>query len=239
MRGRLDQLVVERGLAPSRTRAQSLIMAGALRVEGLPIPKPGSLVKSDVAIEPVLPDHPYVSRGGVKLAHALDAFGIDPRGLVCLDIGSSTGGFTDCLLQRGAVRVYAVDVGKQIIDPRLRAHPRVVLLEDTNARYLSAIPERADLFTMDVSFISATLILPAVKNLLVVNARGVVLVKPQFELPARDNRKGVVRNPAKQAVAVDRVKDAAVDLGFRILGEVESPIKGPKGNREFFIHLST
>ncbi|MBI2891252.1 MAG: TlyA family RNA methyltransferase [Nitrospirae bacterium] len=237
---RLDVLLARRGLAVSREQAQRLILAGRVAVPGLPHPKAGSLVAADSDIRVGSDPLPFASRGGVKLRHALDVFGLDPTGCVCADIGSSAGGFTDCLLKAGAARVHAVDVGKGLLDPRLRADPRVKLIEDTNARYLGCeqVPEPLDLVTVDVSFISATHILRAVTPLLRPGGMLVVLVKPQFELTPKDNRKGVVRDPAKQAEAVAKIRAFGTELGLQVSAETESPLRGPKGNREFFVLLT-
>lgn len=235
-RERLDRLLVERGLVESRTRAEALILARRVRVEGIETVKPGSLVDPEVRIELSEPEHPWVSRGGLKLAAALDTFGIDPNGLVCLDVGASTGGFTDVLLTRGAARVYAVDVGYGQLHARLRSDPRVVLRERVNARFLSReeIPEPIELAVSDVSFISVTLILPAIVPLLAHGARVVLLIKPQFEsLRGEVGRGGIVRDPEVRERARRRVLAAAESLRLRLLGEGESPITGADGNVEF------
>lgn len=232
---RLDRLLAERGLAESRARAEALILAGRVRVPGRERPKPGMLVPADAEVEVSEPPYPWVSRGGVKLAAALDAFGIDPAGRICLDVGASTGGFTDVLLSRGASRVYAVDVGFGQLHARLRTDARVVLLERVNARYLTArqVPEPVDLAVCDVAFISATLILPAVVPLLSEGAWVVVLVKPQFEAARREvGRGGIVRDPAVRERARERVVAAGVSLGLTPLGEIDSPIAGADGNLE-------
>jgi len=225
---------VERGLAPSRTRAEALILAGRVTLKGR-TPKPGLSVPEDVELSLEEPEHPWVSRGGVKLTAGLDAFGIEPAGLVCLDVGASTGGFTDVLLSRGAARVYAVDVGYGQLHARLRTDPRVVLREKVNARLLSAleVPEPIGLLVGDVSFISLTLILPAVVPLLRPGAHAVVLVKPQFESARGEvGRGGIVRDPEVRERAVARVLGAAQALGLTSLGVVPSPITGADGNVE-------
>lgn len=225
---------MERGLAPSRTRAEALILAGRVRLKGR-TPKPGLSVPEDVELSLAEPEHPWVSRGGVKLAAGLDAFGIDPAGLVCLDVGASTGGFTDVLLARGAARVYAVDVGYGQLHARLRTDPRVLLREKVNARLLSPaeIPEAIGLLVGDVSFISLTLILPAVVPLLRPGAHAVLLVKPQFESERGEvGRGGIVRDPAVRERAVARVSRSAEALGLTSLGVVPSPITGADGNVE-------
>jgi 23S rRNA (cytidine1920-2'-O)/16S rRNA (cytidine1409-2'-O)-methyltransferase len=239
---RIDKLLVDRGLVPSRERAQALILAGKILANEQKIEKPGMTVDPDVAIRLLGEDLPYVSRGGLKLERALDQFQIEVAGRVCMDVGASTGGFTDCLLQRGAARVVAVDTGYGQFDLRLRDHPRVRLLEKTNARYLKPadVAEPVEFLAMDVSFISATLVLPAV-----IAASGdtlaaaVVLVKPQFEV-GRElvGKGGIVRDPAAQQSAVDRVSGFLVSLGWRVIGVIDSPILGAEGNREFLLHAA-
>ena len=239
---RLDQLLVERELAESRTRAQALILAGKVRVGGQIVSKAGSLFPDDVPVEVVESDHPYVSRGGIKLAHALDQFHISVAGAVAIDVGASTGGFTDCLLQRGAARVYAVDVGVGQLHWRLRNDPRVVVRERCNARYLKPddFPERFDLATVDVSFISLRLILPALVPLLRPTADVVLLIKPQFEAGRREvGRKGVVRDPAVRRRILEYFWNTMADYGWRPLGLVASPIAGPAGNIEYLLAATT
>ncbi|MEZ5351166.1 MAG: TlyA family RNA methyltransferase [Bryobacteraceae bacterium] len=236
---RLDQLLVERGLAESREKAQALILAGSVSVAGQRADKPGKTIPEDAAVT-VAERLRYVGRGGLKLEEALERFSIDVTGQVCLDVGSSTGGFTDCLLQRGAARVHAVDVGRGQLDWKLRNDPRVAVHEGLNARYLRLddIGERVDLATCDVSFISVTLILPALPALLARGGRVVVLVKPQFEVGRKEVGKGgIVREPALHAAACDRVRRVAEDLGFRT-ALIESPILGAEGNREFLLYGS-
>lgn len=231
---RLDQSLVERGLAETRTKAQALILAGEVSVDGQRACKPGHAVAADARIE-LAAKLPYVSRGGLKLAAALDAFSITVEDRICLDVGASTGGFTDCLLQRGAKRVYAFDVGAGQIDWKLRTDPRVVLREGFNARYLSAadVPEPIGLAVCDVSFISATMILPALAPLA---PEMVVLVKPQFEVGrGQVGKGGIVRDPALHAQACTRVEEAARALGFATQ-LIESPIRGAEGNREFLLY---
>ena len=233
---RLDRVLVERGLAESRTRAEALILAGRVRVEGHESVKPGTAVAPDSEVSVAAPEHPWVSRGGVKLAAGLDHFGIDPSGRVCLDVGASTGGFTDVLLSRGARTVYAVDVGYGQLHAKLRGDPRVVLLEKVNARYLSRaqVPVPVELLVADVSFISLSLILPAAVPLLAPGAAAVLLVKPQFESARGEVGKGgIVRDPAVRERAVARVAASAVALGLGPLGTVPSPIAGADGNEEF------
>jgi len=238
-RARLDRLLVERGLAESRQKAQALILAGQVSIgEGAPGGKPGQLVANDAPLS-VAGGLRYASRGGLKLEAALDGFGIDVSGLVCLDIGASTGGFTDCLLQRGALMVYAVDVGTGQLDWRLRQDPRVVVRERINARYLAweAIGRLVDLVTCDVSFISATLILPAAAQFLHPGSRVVVLAKPQFEAGRRQVGKGgIVRDPRARAEAVEKVSRAVAGLGFGRVEAMECPVPGAEGNREHLVY---
>jgi 23S rRNA (cytidine1920-2'-O)/16S rRNA (cytidine1409-2'-O)-methyltransferase len=265
---RLDQLVVERGLAETRAKAQALILAGSVSVAGARRTKAGELVAADAQIE-VAEGLPYASRGGYKLAHALDAFGLDPRGLTALDAGASTGGFTDVLIQRGAARVYAVDVGYGLIDMRLRNDPRVTLLERTNIRYLEALPLEdtetprhggtaissasvcpsallpvspapvlADCATIDTSFISLKLVLPAVRRLVTPTAWVVALIKPQFEAGAEQVGKGgVVRDPRVHAAVLRDILAFAASEGLVPHGLARSPITGPAGNVEFLAWL--
>jgi 23S rRNA (cytidine1920-2'-O)/16S rRNA (cytidine1409-2'-O)-methyltransferase len=233
---RLDVLLVARALAESRTRAEALILAGRVKVKGVERPKPGTPVGPDAVIEIEAPEHPWVSRGGVKLAGGLDAFGVDPSGRTCLDVGASTGGFTDVLLSRGAARVYAIDVGHGQLHARLRSDPRVVLREGVNARLLSrpVVPEACSLLVADVSFISLRLILPAAVPLLAPGADAVLLIKPQFESERGEvGRGGIVRDPEVRRRALERVIAAAERLGLTHRGTVESPITGADGNVEF------
>jgi 23S rRNA (cytidine1920-2'-O)/16S rRNA (cytidine1409-2'-O)-methyltransferase len=238
-RVRLDQILVERGLAESRSKAQALVLAGQVFSGERRLDKPGQTVASDMAIEVRAPAVPYVSRGGLKLAGALDHFAIDPAGLVALDLGASTGGFTDLLLRRGAARVYAVDVGYGQLDWRLRNHPRVVVLEKLNARHLSRehVAEPVDLIVCDVSFISLKLVLPAALALAGPNARLIALIKPQFEVgKGQVGKGGVVRDPAlHEAVCAQISHWLAAQEGWEVRGVVASAITGPKGNREFLI----
>ncbi|MDP6705622.1 MAG: TlyA family RNA methyltransferase [Alphaproteobacteria bacterium] len=236
---RLDQLLVERGLAESRSRAQALVMAGRVYSDTIRLDKPGRSLAADVALEVKGRDHPWVSRGGIKLAHALDQFSISPAGLVCLDIGASTGGFTDVLLSRGAARVYAVDVGHGQLAWKLRQDPRVVVLERTNARRLNAteVPEPIGLVTCDASFIGLETVLPAALALTAPGARLIALIKPQFEVGrAEVGKGGVVRDPALHQAVCARIKDWLQSRPhWRVLGLEESPIRGPEGNVEFLI----
>jgi len=237
---RLDRLVVDRGLAPSRERAQRLILAGEVLVAERPATKPGSLVTRDAPLRLRTRASPFVSRGGEKLAGALDAFDIDVRRLVALDVGASTGGFTDCLLRRGARRVIAVDVGYGQLAWTLRQDPRVAVLERTNARHLEAamIPETPDLATLDLSFISLTLVVPAVAGIMRPGGTLLALVKPQFEAGrGQVGKGGVVRDPEVRAAAVTRVRRAAAALALDVRGEADSVLPGPKGNREVFLWL--
>ncbi|HEY2797603.1 MAG TPA: TlyA family RNA methyltransferase [Thermoanaerobaculia bacterium] len=237
-RTRLDRLLVERGLAPTRERAQALILAGRVEVGGRRADKAGEAVDPDAPLTVAAPEHPYVSRGGVKLAAALDAFSLDPSGLVCLDVGASTGGFTDCLLQRGAARVYAVDVGHGQLDARLRADPRVVVRERVNARRLSAadVPEPVDLAVVDVSFISLRLILPAVLARVKPGGAAVLLVKPQFEAGRGEvPRGGVVRSEETRRRVVSEIEEVGRELRLEPIGARESPIRGARGNAEFLL----
>lgn len=235
---RADLALVERGLAPSRARAQSLILRGLVRAGDRPITKAGELVAVDTPLHVTAEDHPYVGRGGVKLAAALDAFGIDPAGAICLDIGASTGGFTDCLLQRGAARVWAVDVGYGQLAWSLRTDPRVRLLERTNIRELdrAAISDPIALVTIDVSFISLRLVLPRALDWLQPGGRVIALVKPQFEVGRGDvGRGGIVRDPAARDRAVESVAALAAALGLRPVGRIPSPITGRDGNQEYLL----
>ena len=239
-RVRLDTLLVERGLAPSRERARALILAGQVRISGGAPLKPGTSLPDDAEVSLLAPDHPYVGRGGLKLAHALDTFGIDVRDREAVDIGASTGGFTDVLLQRGARRVTAVDVGHAQLDWKLRNDPRVVVLEGINARRLrpDQLPSPADVVTIDVSFISLRLILPVVPAVLQRGADVVALVKPQFEAGRREvGRRGVIVDPDVQARVVSEVSAAAAGIGLRTVAMTPSPITGATGNREFLLHL--
>jgi 23S rRNA (cytidine1920-2'-O)/16S rRNA (cytidine1409-2'-O)-methyltransferase len=236
---RIDQLLVDRGLAESRQKAQALILAGAVTVNGQKAQKPGHAIDPASALE--LADRlQYVSRGGLKLERALDHFGINVEAKICLDVGSSTGGFTDCLLQRGAQKVHALDVGTGQLDWRLRNDPRVIVREQFNARNLqfSDIGELCDLAVCDVSFISVTLILPTLPPVLRSSAEMVILVKPQFEVGRYDVGKGgIVRDPELHAAACRKVAAAAESLGFKT-EVIESPILGAEGNREFLLHAA-
>ena len=239
MKKRLDVLVVEQGLAENRTRAQALIMAGRVRVGDRVLTKPGDAVDERTALSVDAPETSYVSRGGEKLAHALDRFGLDVAGMVALDVGASTGGFTDVLLRRGARRVYAVDVGYGDLAWTLREDPRVVVMERTNIRYLQSLPEQPDLATIDVSFISLEKVLPVVWRLLAgdpAHGEGLVvaLIKPQFEAGrGAVGKGGVVRDPGTHRAVLERVLAFAAAGGWRLRGLVASPVLGRSGNREF------
>jgi 23S rRNA (cytidine1920-2'-O)/16S rRNA (cytidine1409-2'-O)-methyltransferase len=236
-------LLVERGLVQSRERARALILAGEVRVNGQLAAKAGTAVAADADVTLSIPDHPYVGRGGLKLAHALELFAIDVTGRHGLDIGASTGGFTDVLLQRGASRVVALDVGHGQLDWRIRSDPRVVVMERVNARALTPVDLPVDLrsfgvVTIDVSFISVRHILPVLPPLLAPGANVVVLVKPQFEARREEVGKGgLIRDDTVHARVVDEVVAAADTLGLRRAGLIESPITGMEGNREFLLHL--
>jgi 23S rRNA (cytidine1920-2'-O)/16S rRNA (cytidine1409-2'-O)-methyltransferase len=234
---RLDHLLVSRGLAASREKAQALILAGEVTVNGQKAGKAGHSYAADVEIRVAAP-LPYVSRGGFKLAGALDEWSIPVEGRVCADVGASTGGFTDCLLQRGARRVYAIDVGATQLDWKLRTDPRVVVRDQTNARFLSldALGEPADLAVCDVSFISVTLILPAIASILTLRGEAVILIKPQFEAGREQVGKGgIVRDPAVWEAVCRKVESCAETLGFRCQ-RMESPILGTEGNKEFLLY---
>jgi 23S rRNA (cytidine1920-2'-O)/16S rRNA (cytidine1409-2'-O)-methyltransferase len=236
---RLDTLLVERGLAESRAKAQAYAIAGLVWSGDRRLDKPGQMLPAETPLECRGPDHPWVSRGGVKLAHALDHFEIDPIGLVALDIGASTGGFTDVLLQRGARRVFAVDVGHGQFDWRLRQDPRVTLLERFNARNLTAdeITEPPGIIVCDASFIGLETVLPASLALAAPGCRLVALIKPQFEVgKGRVGKGGVVRDPALHAEVCERIAAwVAAQPGWHVLGVTESPLRGPEGNVEFLI----
>jgi len=234
---RLDQLLTERGLARSRAEAQSLIHAGSVELAGTRTLKPGQLVAADASVS--LIDKPrWASRAGAKLEHALDEFGIDPTGMACLDAGASTGGFTDVLLSRGALIVYAVDVGRAQLIDRLRRDPRVVSMERTNLRELASLPEPIDLATLDLSFISLRLVLPAVRRLLADDGRAVALVKPQFEAGREDvPRGGVVRDVATWERVLRDLAREAVPAGLHAHRAIRSPITGADGNVEFLVDL--
>lgn len=232
---RCDHVLTAQGLAQSRDAAVRMILAGKVKSNGAIVDKPSRVIPTDAVIEIIGESKPFVSRGGEKLAAALDASSIAPRGMICLDVGCSTGGFTDCLLQRGAARVYAVDVGYGQFDWRLRQDPRVVLIERTNIRYIppSSIPEPVDLVVIDVSFISLTKVLPPIMQFLRSPAHVIALIKPQFEVgKGQVGRGGVVRDDTQRAEAAQRVVGFAEEVGLRTMRTVASPIKGKKGNQE-------
>jgi 23S rRNA (cytidine1920-2'-O)/16S rRNA (cytidine1409-2'-O)-methyltransferase len=234
---RLDRVLMAQGLVASREAAARTVLAGGVSVDGIMVDKPAKLVSLDARIEVVQPAL-FVSRSGEKLAAALDAFHFDPRGAIGLDVGCSTGGFTDCLLQRGAIRIYAVDVGYGQFEWRLRHDSRVVLLERTNIRYVDrvAVPEQIDLAVIDVSFISLTLVLPPVVRLLKRSAKVVALVKPQFEVgKGQVGRGGIVRDEAQREAVTEKVIACAVHLGLQLKGVLDSPVIGRKGNREILV----
>jgi 23S rRNA (cytidine1920-2'-O)/16S rRNA (cytidine1409-2'-O)-methyltransferase len=239
---RVDRLLVTRGLVPSRERAQALLLAGAVEVDGMRVSKAGQLVSADAALRIVDSPLRYVSRGGLKLEAAIDHFGIPVAGRVAVDVGASTGGFTDCLLQRGARRVFAVDVGYGQLALHLRNDPRIVVMERCNVRYLApeALDETPDLATIDVSFISLRIVLPAVVGLMAgVDMEIVALVKPQFEVGRKEVGKGgVVRAPALHERVLQEISSFGREMGLEVSAPFLSPIRGPKGNQEFFLHLT-
>ncbi|HPW54292.1 MAG: TlyA family RNA methyltransferase [Thermoanaerobaculaceae bacterium] len=238
---RLDQALCERGLAPSRARAQGLILAGVVRVDGEVATKAGRPVERQATITVDAPDHPWVSRAGIKLAAALEAFHLDPSGCCCLDVGASTGGFTHVLLERGATSVVALDVGRGQLDWRLRQDPRVEVRDGVNARFLTSddLPGPFDLIVVDVSFISLRLVLPALRTLLTPGGDLVALVKPQFEAGrSQVGKGGVVRDPSVREAAILGVIAAADELGLRLRGRLASPLPGPAGNVEELVWLT-
>ncbi len=238
-RVRLDQLLIDRKLAPSRERARALVIAGQVTVDGRTVTKAGTAVDDAADVALVTPDHPYVGRGGLKLAHALDSFQVPVAGREGLDIGASTGGFTDVMLQRGAVRVVALDVGHGQLDWRLRQDPRVVVIEHVNARTLTLdmLPGKVDLITIDVSFISLSRIFPVLPPLMQPGADIVTLVKPQFEAGREEVRKGIIRDAAIHARVLDEVAAAGTEVGLTRVASTPSPITGQKGNIEFLVHF--
>ena len=236
-KNRLDRLLVARQIAPSRSKAAAIIMAGEVQVDGRLVDKPGAMIRLDAHIS-VKAKPRYVGRGGFKLEAALQAYGIDPSDKICADVGASTGGFTDCLLQRGAGKVYAIDVGKGILDYRLRIDKRVIPLENTNARHLNQLPEQPDLVVIDVSFISLRLILPAVKRWIAARADIIALVKPQFEAGKGEVGKGgIVREQSVRRRVLNDTVEAAAALGFAPVDVLRSPITGAKGNVEYLLWL--
>lgn len=232
-------LLVEKGLAETRTRARALLMAGRVTANGRRVDKAGVMVEESTALE-VKAGPQYVGRGGIKLAHALQAFTLSASGMTALDVGASTGGFTDCLLQNGAHRVYALDVGYGQLDQRLRQDSRVVVMERMNARYSFQLPEAVDLATVDVSFISLRLVLPSVAEQVRPGGRIIALVKPQFEAERHQvGKRGVIRDPKVHATVLSRIINWAISNGLRLRGLTPSPILGDEGNREFFLLLET
>lgn len=237
-RMRLDQLLVTKELVESRHRAQAMIMAGLVLIDGQPMTKAGTMVAMDVPLE-IKQKLPFVSRGGQKLEKALDSFNITVTDKICLDVGASTGGFTDCLLQHGAKKVYALDVGHGQLDVKLCNDPRVINIENTNIRYFEKVglPETPDLAVIDVSFISLDKVLPAVYKLVKVKGEIIALIKPQFEAGPKRAKGGVVRDSAVHVEIIDRIKLFSQIQAMEVLGVIESPLLGPAGNKEFLIHL--
>jgi 23S rRNA (cytidine1920-2'-O)/16S rRNA (cytidine1409-2'-O)-methyltransferase len=236
---RLDKLLSERGLVESREKAKAIILGGNVFVNGIIVDKAGALVKPDVVLD-VKSRLPYVSRGGLKLEHALKEFDMDVRGKIAMDVGASTGGFTDCLLQNGTKKVYAIDVGYGQFDWTLRGNERIVLLEKTNIRYLDGdpVPDPIDIATIDVSFISLLKVIPNVLDFLIPNGKIIALIKPQFET-GRENvgKGGVVKDENRQLEVIERIKTESEKMGLEVKGVTKSPIKGAKGNVEYFIYL--
>lgn len=238
---RLDVFLVEQGFADSRTKAQAIIMSGNVYVDGQKADKAGMPVSEDASLEVRGASCPYVSRGGLKLEKALRDFGVDPTGFVCSDSGASTGGFTDCLLQNGAVKVFAIDVGYGQLDWKIRSDPRVVVMERTNVRYVTSeqLGEKLDLSVVDVSFISLKIVLPVIRTFLKPTGQVVCLIKPQFEAGKdKVGKKGVVRDPQIHKEVLDSFIELTKQIGFTIRGLTFSPVKGPEGNIEFLAHLS-
>jgi 23S rRNA (cytidine1920-2'-O)/16S rRNA (cytidine1409-2'-O)-methyltransferase len=236
---RLDMLLVERGLAETRSKAQAIILAGQVRVKGQMVDRAGATYDPDVQLE-IDAGPRFVSRGGEKLLGALEAFPIDPNGLTCADVGSSTGGFSDCLLQHGAIRIYAIDVGKGILHWKLRSDPRVIVMEETNARYVESLAEKVQLLVCDASFISLKTLLPVFMHWLTPEANVIALIKPQFEAGRVDVAKGdgVVRDPLIHRRVLEEVLAYAQRIGFSVQGLIRSPLLGPKGNTEFLVWLN-
>lgn len=240
MKSRLDKIIVEKGLAPSRERAQALIMEGKVFVNGMPSLKAGTMIAEDAAIELKGEDIPYVSRGGLKLEAEIKHFNISLEDKVAMDVGSSTGGFTDCMLQNGAKKVYCIDVGYGQLAWKLRQDPRVVLIERTNVRYLerNKIPDEIDIATIDVSFISLTKVVPAVLEFLKKDGEIIALIKPQFEAGKGEVGKGgIVKDESKRLKTVEYVRESLESLGLETIGIIQSPIAGQKGNIEFLIYM--
>ncbi len=240
MKSRLDKILVEKGLAPSRERAQALIMEGKVFVNGMPSPKAGAMVAEDAAIELKGEDIPYVSRGGLKLEAAVKHFNISLKDKTAMDVGSSTGGFTDCMLQNGAKKVYCIDVGYGQLAWKLRQDQRIVLIERTNVRYLerNKIPDEIDIAAIDVSFISLTKVVPAVLEFLKKDGEIIALIKPHFEVGKGEVGKGgIVKDEAKRLKTVEYVRESLESLGLETIGVMQSPIAGQKGNIEFLIYM--
>lgn len=241
MKKRLDKLLVQKGLVSTRQRALSLIMEGKVIVNGIVVTKPGTLIKEDSTVEIKEEEIPYVSRGGLKLEAAIKYFKVSVKDKIAMDVGSSTGGFTDCLLKNGAKKVYSIDVGYGQLDWKLRQDSRVILLERTNIRYLERekIPEEIDIATVDVSFISLLKVIPKVLEFLKTGGEILALIKPQFEVGKKEVGKGgIVKDEKKRIEAVNRIKDGLEALGLKIIGIMESPIPGQKGNIEYFIYVT-
>jgi 23S rRNA (cytidine1920-2'-O)/16S rRNA (cytidine1409-2'-O)-methyltransferase len=239
---RLDILVFEKGFARSREAARSLIMSGAVLVNNTPVDKPGALIDPSATLVCKQPESPYVSRGGLKLEHALKTLQLDINGNICLDVGASTGGFTDCLLKFGAKTVHAVDVGYGQLDWKLRQDPRVIVIERTNIRYIPSdlLPEPFDIITIDVSFISLKIVIPAVLPFLKKGGKVLALIKPQFEVgKGFVGKGGVVKDPGVHQAVINELSDFFSELGLICIQVVPSPILGPKGNKEFMIYLTT
>ncbi len=239
MKKRLDILLVEKGLAPTRSKAQAFIMSANVFIDGEVCCKAGNLVDEQSQVE-IRNPNPYVSRGGLKMQSALDALNIKVENFICLDIGASTGGFTDCLLQRGAVKIYAVDVGRGQLDYKLRLDKRVINIEEANFRYfdVSLLKDPIDFAVIDVSFISLDKILPIAHKCVKAGGQVLAMIKPQFELEPFEIKKGVVRDEKLREKAINKIKTEALKIGFQVLGQVDSGLKGPKGNLEHFIYLN-
>ena len=235
---RLDLLLVEQGLAQSRSQAQAFIRSGLVLVNNVPSDKPGTLILTDASLRLKSLPTQFVSRGGNKLQAAIDAFSLDPTHLICADFGASTGGFTDCLLQSGAAKVYAIDVGYGQLAWKIRQHPKVVVMERTNARHLESLPDPIDVITADLSFISITKVLPAMLRVARSKAQAIVLIKPQFEVGPKGTEKGLVKDPLIRAAAIQTCIDACLSYGCSLLGQIPSPVHGAKkGNIEELLHL--
>ncbi len=242
MKERLDKIIVDRGLVSSRERARALIMEGKVQVNGVPVTKAGTMVASDVPVEVSGGEIPYVSRGGLKLEAALKYFNISAGGKVAMDVGASTGGFTDCLLQHGAIKVYCIDVGYGQLAWKLRQDPRIIIIERANIRYLEKekIPDSVALATIDVSFISLVKVVPKVLEFVQPEGEVIALIKPQFEVGKGEvDKGGVIKDAAKRERAVEQVKEAMESLGLKVIGVMQSPITGQKGNIEYLIYMTS